>query len=470
VIGILRKPLFWLTLQLMVTIGVLAWTGGLEYTRVPDTPSYLNVADAGSLTETLSHYRSLGYPLFLRAVRAFGLWLNPVPAVQVLFYFGSLYLFWYGVRRYSGSGWLAWASVVPLPWAGVMTLATFVQPDFLAAAATIVAVSCLLVLVGGPARVSWWIGFGIAVFCAYQLRPAAVFLVAFLPVLGGVLKWLRSDRGWKELWRWAATTALVTFLPFLAFCGLRWSTVGHFGMVSFGGPNQAGLAANFLDGRLVRELPQEHRRLARNMLRMRRQRGWETMHRHSATIDHFVQYSDNIWRVALPVVQQEYKRISALPEGHPERMKGMDRPARVVQNEMLSRASKAIVRLRPGLYFKWVTSALVYGLNQLLNYVWIVGPALLILFSLPIFLLATRAAGTTAAPLEPEVLTTLIGLLALGVGYFAAYLMLVSLVSFPFTRYFVSLTLFLPSALSAQLFVLWHRILEVPSESERSWR
>ena len=456
---ILRKPIFWLTVQLAVTFGVLAWTGGLEYTRVPDTLSYLNAADADSWTEALSHNRTVGYPLFLRAVRAFGRWLDPVPTVQILIYFASLYLFWYAVKRSSGSGWLAWAAVVPLPWAGIMTLATFVQPDFLAAAAAIVAVSCLLVLVVAPARVGWWIGLGVATFCAYQLRPAAVFLVAFLPVLGVALKWLRGNRSWEQLGLWAATAGLVTFMPFLAFCSLRWVTVGHFGVVSFGGPNQAGMAANFLDGQVVRDLPAEHQHLARNILKKRRKRGWEAMTRRSATFDHFAQYSDNIWRVAIPAAQQEYKRISALPESHPDRVGGMERPARVVQNEMLSKASKAIVRLRPGLYFKWVTSAVVYGLKQLLNCAWIVAPALLILFSTPIFLLATRATDTPTPPLEPSLLPTLISLLVLGVGYFAAYLMLVSLVSFPFTRYFVSLTLFLPSALCAQLFVMWQRIL-----------
>jgi hypothetical protein len=455
----LRKPLFWLSLQLVVIFGVLAWTGGLEYTRVADTPSYLIAADVESLTDALSHHRTLGYPFFLRSVRTFGHWLNPVPTFQILLYFASLFLFWYSVRRFSGSGWLAWAAVVPLPWAGVMTLATFVQPDFLAAAASIVAVSCVLVLAAAPARVGWWIGLGVATFCAYQLRPAAVFLVAFLPLLGVVLKYLRGNRGWRQLWRWTAAAGLATFLPFLAFCGLRWATVGHFGVVSFGGLNQAGMAANFIDNRVVRELPQEHRRLARNILRQRRKRGWETMHLRSSTIDHFAQYSDNIWRVAIPVAQKEYKEISALPEGHPQRAVGMERPARVVQNEMLSRASKAIVRLRPGLYFKWVTSALVYGLKQLLNYVWIVAPALLILFSMPIFLLATRATDAPTPRSEPGELVTLISLLALGVGYFAAYLLLVSLVSFPFSRYFVSLTVFLPSALCTQLFAMWRRIL-----------
>ena len=456
---ILHKPLFWLTLQLVVTFAVLAWSGGLEYTRVPDTPSYLNVADAGSWTEVLSHNRTFGYPLFLRAVISLGRWLNPVPTFQILIYFGSLLLFWFAVQRFSGSGWLAWAAVVPLPWAGVMTLATFVQPDFLAAAATVVAVSCLLVLAVGPANIGCWIGLGVATFSAYQLRPAAVFLVAFLPVLGFVLKWLRRDRNWKQLRQWTAIAGLVTFLPFLAFSSLRWATVGHFGVVSFGGPNQAGMAASFIDAQVVRQLPQEHQGLARNMMKMRRKRGWEAMTRRSAIIDYFVQYSDNVWRVAIPAAQKEYKRISALPEDHPDRFDGMERPARVVQNEMLSQASRAIVRLRPDLYFKWVTSALVYGLKQLLNYVWIVAPVLLILFSTPIFLLANRASGASTFPLESNVLATLIGLLALGVGYFAAYLLLVSLISFPFTRYFVSLTLFLPSALCAQLFVMWRRIL-----------
>ena len=459
--AILRKPLFWLTLQLAVTFGVLACTRGLEYTRVPDTLSYLNVAGDGTWTDALSRNRTVGYPMFLRAVMTFDRWLNPVPELQILLYFGSLYLFWYAVKRFSGSGWLAWAAVLPLPWAGVMTLATFVQPDFLAAAAAIVAVSCLLVLASASARGGWWIGLGVATFCAYQLRPAAVFLVVFLPLLGAVLRWLHEDRGWKQLGLWTAAICLVTFLPFLAFSGLRWVTVGHFGVVSFGGPNQAGMAANFIDKKLVRELPQEHKRLARNMLRLRRKRGWETMQMGSSTLDYFVQYSDNIWRVAILVAQQEYKRISALPEGHPDRVDGMERPARVVQNEMLSRTSKAIVRLRPGLYFKWVSSALVYGLKQLLNHVWIVAPVLLILFSTPIFLLATRSNDIPTPPLEPNALATLVGLLALGVGYFAAYLLVISLVSFPFTRYFVSLTLFLPSALCAQLFVMWQRI--VPS-------
>ena len=467
---LVRNPIFWLVLQLVVTLGVLAWTGGLEYQRHPDTQSYLNLSKAETLSEALSHRRTLGYPLFLKAVTSLGSWLEPVPTVQVGIYFASLLLFWWSLKQLSGSGWLAWAAVLPLPWAGVMSLAAVVLPDFLASAAAVVARSVLFLLLSETSgrRSIWWAGLGVSVFCAYQLRPAAVFLIAFIPLLGLGVEWFRGERGGKTLLRWTAGLVLVTLLPFLTFCSWRWLAVGHFGVVSFGGLNQAGMAANFLDGELVRELPREHRRLARNMLRMRRERGWETMTAGSAVDEHFAQYSDNIWRIALQAGMREYDRVASLPEGHPERIEGMGRPRRVVQNEILSRASKAIVRLRPHLYLKWVRGALIYGLDQLSNYLWIVGPVVGLMLSMPIFLLATRPSPGSAVDLDSTIFSTLIGLLALGVGYFAAYLLLVSLVSFPFTRYFVSLTLFLPSALCVQLYVVWSRILCFAVRPEQS--
>jgi len=43
----------------------------------------------------------------------------------------------------------------------------------------------------------------------------------------------------------------------------------------------------------------------------------------------------------------------------------------------------------------------------------------------------------------------------MGVAYFATYLVLVSLMSFPIPDYFVSMTLFLPNAICVQLFEIW---------------
>ena len=61
-------------------------------------------------------------------------------------------------------------------------------------------------------------------------------------------------------------------------------------------------------------------------------------------------------------------------------------------------------------------------------------------------------AGSRAASL------TMLAILA--VSYFAAYLLVVSCTYFPFDRYFVSLTLFIPSALAAGLFETWRGILK----------
>ena len=63
-----------------------------------------------------------------------------------------------------------------------------------------------------------------------------------------------------------------------------------------------------------------------------------------------------------------------------------------------------------------------------------------------------------AAP-TAAVTVRLAGLAAIAVGFFLSYLGLLSLVSFPFERYFVGAVIFLPSTLCAMLFVLWRRIL-----------
>jgi hypothetical protein len=76
---------------------------------------------------------------------------------------------------------------------------------------------------------------------------------------------------------------------------------------------------------------------------------------------------------------------------------------------------------------------------------------------------ANRPAARSMLPIAPAVLSSVIGLVLLGTGYFAAYLLLISEVSLPFVRYLVSSTLFLPSAICAQLWVMWSRIL--PAEA-----
>jgi uncharacterized membrane protein len=97
-----------------------------------------------------------------------------------------------------------------------------------------------------------------------------------------------------------------------------------------------------------------------------------------------------------------------------------------------------------------------------------VGPFLLNLISLPILLIRCRQRSSVSGDLRdaaaqgnhPTTQETLVALALLGVGFFSGYLVLVSLVSFPFTRYFESMILFVPTMLCAQLFAIWRQIVD----------
>ena len=265
-------------------------------------------------------------------------------------------------------------------------------------------------------------------------------------------------------------------IPYWSFCALRLATVGHFGLVSFGGTNLAGLAANFISGRVVTELPEEHRDLARRMLRIRRKKGWKPMTKKSRAEDFFAQYSDNIWKVANPAGKFELgarKRMLKKKDGEGGSVDlssaaWQRQPSRVARNTIVGGMSKAVISTRLDLYLRWVRAAQLYGLRQLTDYLWIVVPFLAALISLPILFVRRQKGGVEdrgqrAEPRRlgsPTMQETLVALSLLGVGFFSGYLLLVSLVSFPFTRYFQSMILFVPTMLCAQVFVIWRQIVD----------
>ena len=238
------------------------------------------------------------------------------------------------------------------------------------------------------------------------------------------------------------------------------------GLVSFGGTNLAGLAANFASGKVIADLPREHRSLARRFLKVRKRIGWEPMTMESAIEDHFAQYSDNIWKVANPAGKLELaarqkglKRARAKAgASNVGRQSWEGQPRLVARNTILGESAKAILVARPNLYFKWVRGALVFGMKQLLQYAWILAPLIVIVISLPVLLMNCQNMKRVDVDSNPSAEAVLASLAILGLGYFAIYLLLVSLVSFPFHRYFQSMILFLPTAMCAQVFEIWRRI------------
>ncbi len=449
------RPFALLLLQAILVGGFLFDQGRLEVHNVPDTVSYRQAARALNLRMTLAHYRTVGYPLLIRAVDRVSRDLTPIPWIQLFSWIAATALFFAAVARYFGSSWLALAAASPLLYASMIQLVNHMQPDFLSAAWVIASVSMILWLAVRPTSWPLWIGLGVVVLVSYHLRPAYLFLIGLAPLLAAVARLGVCPAEWRRILRWAAALALVTMLPYLAFAGLRWARVGHFGLVSFGGTNLAGVTASFLDDSVVAALPEEHRRLGGRMLTKRRDRGWEPYRLGDEPEPWFAQYSTNIWSVALGAAGRELQLRAAADGEGAERDQ---RPMRIQRNEMLSEFAFSVIRVRPDLYRQWVLAAFGHGFGKLLREGWVVWPFGLLLLTFPVERVLTRGRAT-GRPLVDASGRRLICFASLGVVFFLSYLLLLSLVSLPYDRYYFGTVLFLPSVLCAGLFVLWRRIL-----------
>ncbi len=464
---VFRHPIFWLVLQAIAAFWAMSAAGELRPWEVHDTISYEELAEPFDLSYGLSRGRTFGYPLFMRAVALLGSEWEPLPEAQAIVYFLAVLLFWAGLNVYSGSRWLAMAAASPLLYAEVLRLNPRVQPDFLAVATTIATFGCVFLLAARPANRWYWAAVGVGVLVTYQIRPSYLFFLLFVPLLAIVLRVCRDGRLPRRWLAWTAGLLLVTVVPFLAYCSVRWFAVGHFGLVSYGGFNLLGVTASFLERKVIRELPKEHRKLARRILEERQKRNLKPYVGRPPINRWYNQYNTNLWKIAQPIASQMYKEKFGIAEPSAadepsERSAEAEEREIVYLNDQLSSLSKAIIRARPWVYGKWIFDGFAYALNSLFSHPWIIWSFMLIVASLPILLLGGSAparAPPAAAAGDDRARHPLLGLFVLGTGYFVCHILLLVLVAFALDRYFWATIVFIPSLLVAELFEIWRNIL-----------
>lgn len=234
---------------------------GDHYFNVPVTP----------MGEALSSTRTLGYPLVHAGMARAGYGLGAYPEAQMLLLIGCTAIFAFGLRRYGLTGLTAVAAASPLLWTVPVTL---IMPETPAKCFAIAALGFLLWAAGTRSLVAL-AGMAGALFLAYQMRPAFLFLLVLLPV---AWLFLYSRRwGFLDQRRWIRQgfyTLAASTVPLMIFCLLRLVAVGHFGLVSFGGQNTIGISIEMLQPETVQRLPMEDRPLA--MLMTRAREGWPT--------------------------------------------------------------------------------------------------------------------------------------------------------------------------------------------------
>jgi hypothetical protein len=441
---LLEKPGVWLLLQAAVLLVVLVRGGQFVLQRQPDSHFY-EIFQTWPLGAALSQMRTFGYPLFLSAARLPSRSLSYLPLCQFLFHLLAVLVFYRGLRLAGVAPWTALVVASPLLYARTMTESVgMVQADLVAASLAVITAGLLLAVLGRPRSRTAWAGVTLSLFLTYQTRPAYLFLVALVPLLGWLLPFVgKLPAGRADRRHVAVGLTAAALLPLLAFCCLRWAAVGHFGVVSFGGRNLIGIAGQFLQERDVGALPPDLARLARTMLTTQAEleaRGEWKAAVHNNSIDYATMsemYNTVCHRCYSEAVVQNYPNCG---DG-------------VLVNGLATRLSTAVIREHPRAYWHWLRRAFWEGGGYLVQSAtnrWVFVRLFLLLFLLHAAACLRPRPVVPPPPAPPGGARGLLGLMALlGVGFALANLVLVILVEVPLPRYLDAAGIFLPSVVSA---------------------
>ena len=441
-----RQPIFWLAVQAMLLLALLHATGRLEPRLEPDSSGYREMS-LDSARSVLSSIRTVGYPIYLGAIRRItgtDLW---APWFHYATWVAAVVVFCGALRTAGFAAGAAGAAASVLLYARTLfDYVSAVTPDVPALSCAVLTMSLLLVVVRRSGSLPAWLGLAAAGFATYQMRPAYLFLIPLVPMLGILLAALvfRTPMRSRRFAYLAAGLFAASVVPFLLFCSVRWAVVGHFGLVSFGGYNLIGISAQFLDEDLVRELSPETRPLAQALVERRRHAPWWSAPQEYADME--ATYNPLIWEIAVPAAEELYG----------------DDPVAV--NQAVSALAGEIIRRRPARYVRWLVRAGREGVSRLLQIV-ITDPGvrlgLFVLLLIQVAVVVRRwTSGVLPAAIAPsdrrfvEANT----LLWLALGFAVAKLVLVILVEPPLQRYLAPAAVLAPPVLGI---LAWHRFCQV---------
>jgi hypothetical protein len=434
----LKEPRFWLLLLMAVAAVWVGASGQAQVVRPHDSQTYDSVSRM-PLTEMLGSVLTLGYPLLLRAVRIVSPDYALLPWVHLGLHLLACWLLDGGLRKFGASAWQAaaasaafLATIVSHPGAG------YVLTDFPTRAVAVGAIALLLRIAAEPRRMAHWIGLTVVLALCYHLRPAYLFMIPLVPLAGIALMRIYHGREGQPYRLKTGAVALVgiAVLPFLAYCTLRMALVGHFGLVSFGGLNIVGVAAEMLDERVIEtSVPSHLRGLAREIVARREARGVPSAITPSGIDIHQwdKNYNQSVWQIAYPAAVERT---------------GADH---IRINRELNDLSRAVLRARLALYLRFLAANYREGVGRLLgrDAVLEVCAALwLLLFAVRLLVAPGKAEGNENVGRA----SARDALLLLALAFALTKLLLVSLVEMTITRYVLAAGMLLPSAVAVLAF------------------
>jgi hypothetical protein len=393
------KPWFWLLFQ--ATCLCIVFIRFEQFQLIPvDVDGYwywATVLDWSSLTNVLSIRRTFAYPLFLKGVHFLSPSFTALPVCQLALRLLAVLAFYGGLRSIKFSGWLAMIISSSLLYPETIILETIspyfagglttrLMSDSPAQSLAILTMGALLMVIGRSRNLFAWSVLTGSLFLTYQFRPAYLFLIPLVPLLGVVLFGMITPG--PTMLRRCLYVGLglgaVCSLPFLGFCTYRGAKVGHFGLVSIGGSSLIGIAGQFLTEEIVPELPEDLHPLALRALEERKK--WAV----GQTPDRLV--FEGGWQPPFDsnnnlrpgVVEDGTTAVNTqfLFEGVASELyeyKDVD------VNRKLSELSRAIIKAKPRFYLLWLVESFRVAVIGVVKYNYVPGP-LLVLLSVLLFI------------------------------------------------------------------------------------
>lgn len=477
--------------QAIVLGAVLSATGRFAPIVTNDTASYASFP-LDSLPAALNQIRTPGFPLFLRTARflsvgepankrANGPRIDPsayraVPVCQYGIHLLAVLVFATGLGRITASRLTQLLASSSLLYSNTLVRhVADLTADAIASSLAILSIGMLFLLVtsrrsasprpapgvnrraaerrGHGPGILVTLGLACAVFLAYWCRPAYLFLVVLVPILGTMLLRLVTTRRRfrRRLAACAAPLVAASIGPLVAYCLVRWLVVGQFALVSFGGYNLVALSGQFLADDDVPRLPEHLRPLAAAALERRRELTatdplWASGDAGSYLVMES-RYDSTMWEIFVPTARQLYDHD----------------PRRI--NENLRELASATIRLRPRAYASWLLKAFrrgvgMVGLEFMGHPMNVAALAAMVLFELTRMWVRSRGRRSAGAGLHARaaVHRGMSALLLVAVSYGLLKLLLVIAVAPALGRFTDAAAVFLPCVAMAGVADRWQAL------------
>ena len=345
-------PSHWFWAQVAMLTVVLFLRGHFHLMTELDSPLYRTLsARPWFAPDRLTSFRTIGYPLFLKLV-----WSvfpeNALPLAQYAVFIAAI---WYFFRCLIASGlteWTALAMASSLLYSSVMLRGYhhLVLTESVGLSLTIVALGALMRSLRTKSEWRHWAIYATGIFLAYQVRPAYLILFPVVFVFAPFAIFARGGRQ-PDLKRPITLLVAASLLPYFAFLTFRWFAIGEWGLVSFSGHNISNIAVQFLDDKLVAELPPSEKELAKALLareqELVRQKKWTSPVLSSHKVRHDIimeQYLTAQWSVCASVLGEKYSSPPGIDA---------NQPISSLADRALHSLSLAIIARRPLLYLNW---------------------------------------------------------------------------------------------------------------------